>query len=154
MARRGGGCGSPRMEILSPPRTLRDALPSLPPISTLPSSSSSCTRERLTSSSCWTRKRSRRCPSASWGTLIWRNLGSCNPGSSLAMGDLGTLRAMQPQEATREHHRGGHQLRDRDQTRKRPAAVAAQQGKQEAGEAAQEEPGAEDFSIVMRAIQE
>ena len=34
------------------------------------------------------------------------------------------------------------------------AAVAAQEGKQEAGEAAQEEPRAEDFSIVMRAMQE
>ena len=37
---------------------------------------------------------------------------------------------------------------------KATSAVAAQKGQQEAGEAAEEEPGAEDFSIVMRAMQE
>src|ERR1700733_10454230 len=160
MACRGGGWGSPRMEILSPPRSLRDALANLPPISTLPCSSSNCTRERLTSFNCWARKRSRRCPLASWGTVSWRSFGSCNRSSCSsstiggAMGDLSRWGAMQPQEAPGEHHRRGNELGDRDQSGNPRAAIAAQESKYEVGEATQEEPRAEDLSIVMGAIEQ
>jgi hypothetical protein len=146
MARKGGGCGSPRMEMLSPLRTLRDALARLPSISTLPCCSSNCTRERLTSPSCWARKRSRRWPLASSGTVSRRKRAS-----SSAMGDLrglGRCSHKRPPRAPSPRH----QLRDRDKTS--TAAVAAQEGKQEAGEAAQEKPRTQDFSIVMRAMQQ
>ena len=55
--------------------------------------------------------------------------------------------AAQPQEAAPEHHRGAHQLRDHD-------AIAAHKREQRAGQTAEEKPGAQDFSIVMRAMQE
>ncbi len=47
MARSGGGSGSARIEIFSPPRSLRDGLPGLPSTRTPPCASSSCTRARL-----------------------------------------------------------------------------------------------------------
>src|SRR5580692_5027472 len=127
--------------MFSPLRTLREALPSLPSISTLPCCNSNCTRARLISLSCWAKNKSRRWPLASSGTVICRKRAS-----SSAMGDLRGRAAPQPQEAAPNHHQGADQLRGQD-------AIAAQKCQQKAGEAAKKKPRPEDFSIVMRAMQ-
>src|SRR3984957_13327622 len=127
--------------MFSPLRTLREALPSLPSISTLPCCSSSCTRARLISFSCCAKNKSRRFPLASLGTVIRRKRAS-----SSAMGDLCGGTAPQPQETAPQHHQCADQLRGQD-------AVAAQKCQQKAGEAAKKKQLTEDFSIVMRAIE-
>ena len=87
-----------------------------------------------------------------WNTELAQTGSSSTMGG--AMGDLRGLRAMQPQKATREHHRGGDQLRDRDKTRKPWSRRRHARRRAGSWRGRQKEPGAEDFSITMRTMQE
>src|ERR1700677_3637010 len=148
MALSGGGSGSARMEILSPPCSLCDGFSGLPSTSTPPCASSSCTRARLMWASVCVRKMSRRWPLA-WG-------GASRMLPLAGMRRLQCFSATQPKPSTRDDHRRRHRLANTNQPAQQggAATVAAQKSEEEVGDTGQKEPRSHDFSIVMGTAEE
>src|SRR6185437_2317321 len=99
----GAGCGSPVTTMVSPPRSLCEALGCAASICTLPCSSRSCARERLISS-CAARNRSMRWPADSAGTSKLRGSGIWSPCQRRAS-------AFTQQERCRQHENDRRELR-------------------------------------------
>src|ERR1700760_3737000 len=99
----------------------------------------SCTRDRLTSASCWAKNKSRRKPLASSGTMKCRN---CDGSSA-----IGNLPAADPEKAASQHHRRSHEL-------SHDYRISADDGQQGSGKTAEKEPNSQYFPIVMRTVQQ